>query len=63
MLNLTDHSDASSLDLSITPVMFFKDQSLLSPDAGLAVVAACGGGPQGCTCGKTGCSCFYGTGA
>lgn len=56
-------TESNSPDLRITPVAFFNDQALLTPDAGLAVVAACGGGPSGCTCGKTGCACFYGTGA
>ena len=56
-LNPTDRLQ----DLDINPVDFFN-QGLITPDAALEILAACGSVPGGCTCGKAGCACFYGSG-
>lgn len=63
MLSFADDSPLGSHDLSVTPITFFRDQILLSPEVGTLVVTACNSGPSGCTCGKSGCACFYGAGA
>lgn len=43
--------------LDVNPVKFFEDHSLLLP--GVVILSGrCGSGPNGCTCGSAGCSCW-----
>jgi|SwirhisoilCB3_FD_contig_21_38687541_length_262_multi_11_in_0_out_0_1 hypothetical protein len=45
-------------DLSLTTVNFFKDKTSLGQI--IVIQPGCGTQTGGCTCGSSGCSCFYG---